>query len=181
MNGNRFEKARMNGILIPVAGAVIAAALVLFVVFAAAYFGAFTKMTDEETKSAAEFEEPDRLSYGYNFTAASGDRDRMSSDLKLCVGSLDRTDGGVSYELLLKNQSKTPATVVDLRCMLYKNDVCIGSSLMSSGLVITQDDGEVHLSGKENAKDADTVVFYVKWEEEGGLSADGYVKSKIGR
>lgn len=181
-----FEKARMNGVLIPVAGAVIAAALVLFAIFSAAYFGAFTKMSGEETTAAVGFDEPDKPVYGFDLKPNKSDSDGMTSDVKISISSFvgktfETKNDGISYELDLMNASDTPATVVDLRCMLYKNDICIGSSIISSGLLLNDKGKRVLLSGTEKTKDADTVVFYVKWEEESGAQQSAYVSRKIGR
>ena len=41
-----FEKASMPGIVIPLAGFIAAASLLLLIVFAAAYGGAFTQMSE---------------------------------------------------------------------------------------------------------------------------------------
>lgn len=185
-NDGIFEKARMNGILIPVAGAVIAAALVLFAVFTAAYFGAFTTVNDEETSRQVEFEEPDKPTYGFHLKPNKGDAASMTSDVRINIISFvgktfETKNDGIGYEIGLINQSDTPATVVDLRCMLYKDDICIGSSIISSGLLLDEKGKYVNLSGTEKTKDADTVVFYVQWEEESGAQQSTYASRKIGR
>lgn len=63
MNGNSYEKAKLNGIIVPLAGAVAFGALVLAIVFTAAFAGAFSGdyRYDPESGSAYLESSPDPL------------------------------------------------------------------------------------------------------------------------
>lgn len=168
---NVFEKARMNGVLIPLAGFVAAAALILAVIFISAYFGAFTGLSDERKEQSAEFEEPAPPSYDYGIETVNEEPEVEVEIQILEFTSSD--DGDVSYRLKLVNNNGTPAKVIDARCMMYEKEKCVKSSTLADGITINGG-GFSELSGAEKTDGADTVIFYVSWEDQYGAKADTY-------
>ncbi len=172
---NVFEKARMNYVLIPLAGFAAAAALILAAIFAAAYFGAFTRLSDKENEGPPVFSEPEKPEFDYGIETVN---ENTSADAQIQVSSFKRTDDGVSYEIFVINEGDTALTVKDVRCMLYSGDICIKSSSLSSQLILDERSG-VRMLGKENTADADAVIFYVSWEDENGANASTYEVCEI--
>ena len=172
---NVFEKARMNGVLIPLAGFVAAAALILAVIFISAYFGAFTGLSDKEQEHSAEFEEPAPPSYDYGIETVN-EEPEVEVEIRI-LEFTSSDDGDVSYKLKLVNNNGTSAKVTDARCMMYEKEKCVKSSTLAKD--ITLEGGTfAELSGVEKTDGADTVIFYVSWEDQYGSKADAYTVCK---
>ena len=179
-NEAAFEKARLNSILIPAAGAVIAAALVLFAVFSAAYFGAFTGYDDTPDESqTVGFDAPDEPAHDYKIKTVN---ENPASNVGIYVYSFKPSgDGGVEYKINVELINQAYAAVTGVRCMLYKDDVCISSSTLTDRIEFTDEMRSITLTGKENTKDADAVIFYLEWEDSQGRAASRYVVKPIGK
>ena len=171
-----FEKARLSSILIPVAGAVVAAALVLFAVFVAAYFGAFVSMEGQQDELTVGFDEPDQPSYNYKIKTVN---ESPASSVGIYVNSFSKKDGVVEYKVVIERMNVSSAFITDVRCMLYKDDVCIKSSTLANRIDLSEEKS-VTLSGKEQTDDADAAVFFVQWEDSEGKQASKYIVKKIG-
>ncbi len=171
-----FEKARLNSILIPAAGAIIAAALVLLAVFSAAYCGAFAGMEGQGETQPVGSDEPSSPSYGYGIKTVD---EHPDSEVMIYVNSLKNKDGGIEYRITVEKTGEGAAYIKDLRCMLYNGDVCINSSTIADTVDFSEFNS-VTLSGREEAKEADAVVFYVLWEDENGSRGSSYIIKKPG-
>jgi hypothetical protein len=171
-----FEKARLTSVLIPVAGAVIAAALVLFAVFSAAYFGAFTSMEGQQDELTVGFDEPRMPEFDYKIKTVN---ENPASSIGIYVNTFNKKDGGIEYKIVIERMNTAAAIVTDARCMLYKDDVCIKSSTLANRIDLTEEK-TVTLSGKEKTDDADAAVFFVIWEDEQGRQASKYIVKNIG-
>ena len=168
---NVFEKARMKAVLIPLAGFIAAAALILAVIFAASYFGAFTQLSDKETPAEPGFTEPEKPEFDYGVDTA---KEGGSSSVYIHVTNIKNTDGVVGYKIALANERDNDVYVKDVRCMFYSGQNCIKSISISAPF--TLDAGKtVFISGDEEIKDADTAVFYASFTD-GSKFADGIYK-----
>ena len=168
---NVFEKARMNAVLIPLAGFIAAAALIPAVISAAAYFGAFTYLSDKESGSDPVFEEPEKPEYSLDIETVN--ENPLSVVEIEVVKFKSGDDKTVSYKIDLKNESEAFAKIKEVRCMIYGNGRCVKSSSLANGLTL-DGGGSKTLSGTAEAEGADAFIFYVSWEDENGASADTY-------
>ncbi len=177
-NSGIFEKARMNSILIPTAGAVIAAALVLFAVFSAAYFGAFVSAEGQGEESLkTSFDEPEEPAYDYKIKTVN---ENPQSNVGIYIYTFKEKKGGVEYKVTVERTNAAYALLRDVRCMLYKDDICISSSTLAENIELSEK-RSVTLSGNEQTQDADAVIFYITWEDEQGKTASKYTVKKLGR
>lgn len=155
---NVFEKARMNTVLIPLAGFIAAAALILAVIFAASFFGAFTSVPDEKNANEPSFTEPETDEFDYGINNATDD-----GPVRINAEDLKENGGIISYIASLSNESDEDAFIKDVRCMLYSGKKCIKSSSVCAPFTLTGKT-TVFLSGDDESNDADAVVFSVSWE-----------------
>lgn len=166
-----FEKARMNAVLIPAACFIASAALILAVIFAAAYFGGFTRLSDRDDASGAEFRQPDAPEYDYGIETVNEDPEARLEIYVLMFTASD--NGAVDYKFNIVNESGAAATVKDARCMIYSKGQCVRSGTLASGIRLNGHSYK-EISGHADAEGADTVIFYVSWRDDNGASADTY-------
>lgn len=165
----------MNGVLIPLAGFIAAAALILAVLLISAAFGAFTGLSDREPERTAVFEEPERPGYSYGIETLN-EHPESEVDIRILEFSVS-ADTGVSYKLDLENKSGAPAKITDARIMVYEKEKCVKSGTLADG--ITLEAGNfIELSGSDKTDGADAVIFYVSWEDSYGARADTYTVCK---
>ena len=169
---NVFEKARMNTVLIPLAGFIAAAALILAVVFAASCFGAFAYIADSYSEKEPSFAEPEKPGFDYGISNAE-----ESGPVYINADDLKENDGVISYIASLSNESDKDAYIKDVRCMLYSGEKCIKSSSVSAPFTLTGRT-TVFLSGDGESSGADTVVFYVSWDDGSGATHGAYAVCK---
>ena len=172
---NVFEKARMNGVLIPLAGFIGAAALILAVIITAACFGAFTGISDKAPEKTADFEKPEIPEYDHVLETVN-ENPESEAAIQIIEFSFS-DDGNVSYKLKLVNDGGAAAKIKDVRCMIYEKEKCIKSSTLAGDLTL-EGGSFIELSGSDEAKSADAVIFYASWEDRYGAAADTYTVCK---
>ena len=156
----------MPGIVIPLAGFIVAASLVLLIVFGAAYGGAFTQMSDGAGEQKTVFDAPDSpdKTYPRNELDESPNAQITVTIKKFSVGN-----GMLSYDIKLMNQSANDATVQYVNCVFYKNGVSVGSCILS-GQMLLDSRRLVNLTGTEKTNGADSAALTIKWTDEDGRS-----------
>lgn len=167
-----FEKARMNSVIIPIAGFVAAAAVVLLVIFTAAYFGAFNSMKEAVETKAPEFDVPAEPEVTFDVPVIDM---HPSVYLKLSIVEFRSSNGTVSFSVRLKNDYEETAFVRSVRCILYKDNNNVGSYDIGGGFEL-KGKSNVVLSGKEKLAGADCVLFYVHWTDAEGREASTYIR-----
>lgn len=171
---NVFEKAKMNTVLIPLAGFIAAAALILAVTLTAAYSGAFTRLSDRENEQSVRFDLPDQPEYDYGIETVENTANTV---IEIYMIDFEVSDGTVYYEFNIVNESDETAKIKDVRCMIYSNGTCVKSSTLAADLTLDMHNYK-HISGKVSAVDADSAVIYVSYNDLQGGTADAYTVCK---
>lgn len=156
----------MPGIVIPLAGFIAAASLLLLIVFAAAYGGAFTQMSEggQEQKTAFNAPDPPDKTYPKNELDES-----PKAQITVTIKKFSAGNGMLSYEIKLMNQSAYDAAVQYVNCVFYKDGVSVGSCILSDEMLLDSR-RVVNLSGTEKTNGADSATLTVKWTDEDGRS-----------
>ena len=170
-----FEKARMNTAVIPLAGFIIAAALALFIIFTAAYAGAFTTAKEDVVTRQPSFEEPEMPVAEYGLSTVD-EHPSVYLNISLLNG-LVRSNGKIKFRLQIQNPYNDTAHVEEVRCLLYKDGKSVGSFLISEAFDMGHNDSVI-LSGTEDDHGGYAALFYISWTDQNGLRASRYIKSE---